>query len=594
MSAVDSSFILGSVPKQLVDGKAPLAVRVNGLDFAVHADGGFIAFVPLQSGEFVFDIAVHKQSDLKSHPVVPPVPLAEKQISVLVPELPSVLSPDTLRIVAEYQPPRGDLVLLPGDLIEVSFIGTTGASAWFAIPGVVDSVAMAETPPRSQLDWGEAVFGAGATGDTPLTSGVFSGFYSVSDGSRTDSVRIQYFLASDSAKYVDTIQAEDPRDGIVMRESSYSVTLNPRDYPFTVRFKDSMLVIRHAPTKGYLSTFQPRGVQALVIGAEAEWYKIRLSETQTGWVNSAQVERLPYGILPPRSEITSIRYYSYPESLVVVFPTSGLHPYHVSEDDRRTLRIQLFGVLSNTDWIRYDLSDSLIDLASWAQPERNLYELTLRLRQDIWGYDCYYVGSSFYVKLIRPPVNRRTLRGMTIVLDPGHSEDPGSIGPTGYTEAEANLALSLAVRELLMARGAEVVMTRPDMRHVPLMERPVIAKLHNADLYVSIHNNALPDGVNPFANFGVSTFYYHPHSLDLARAIQTQMVAITKLPDHGLYHGNLAVIRPPQYPAVLVECAFMILPEHEAMLRTRRFRNRVARAITTGIENFLQGYNNGR
>jgi len=111
---------------------------------------------------------------------------------------------------------------------------------------------------------------------------------------------------------------------------------------------------------------------------------------------------------------------------------------------------------------------------------------------------------------------------------------------------------------------------------------------------VSIHNNALPDGVNPFTNNGVSTYYYHPHSIELARSIQSEMIKATGLPDHGLFYGNLAVNRPTQYPAVLVECAFMMIPEQEAMLKTDRFRRKVAWAIVNGIAEFLKGYDDGR
>jgi len=71
------------------------------------------------------------------------------------------------------------------------------------------------------------------------------------------------------------------------------------------------------------------------------------------------------------------------------------------------------------------------------------------------------------------------------------------------------------------------------------------------------------------------------------------MLKATGLPDHGLYHGNLAVNRPTQYPAVLVECAFMIIPQQEAMLKTDKFRKKVAKAITKGIKNFLKEYNHG-
>ena len=62
----------------------------------------------------------------------------------------------------------------------------------------------------------------------------------------------------------------------------------------------------------------------------------------------------------------------------------------------------------------------------------------------------------------------------------------------------------------------------------------------------------------------------------------------------GFFHGNLAVNRPTQYPAVLVECAFMILPEQEALLKTGKFRKKVAKGIARGIEHFLKEYNHGK
>jgi len=68
------------------------------------------------------------------------------------------------------------------------------------------------------------------------------------------------------------------------------------------------------------------------------------------------------------------------------------------------------------------------------------------------------------------------------------------------------------------------------------------------------------------------------------------LLRATKLPDYGLYHGNLAVNRPTQYPAVLVECAFMIIPEQEALLKRDDFQDDIAKAITEGIKEFLEGY----
>jgi hypothetical protein len=179
------------------------------------------------------------------------------------------------------------------------------------------------------------------------------------------------------------------QSGAVEKPSSYRVSFNNPSYPFTVRFVDSVQIVRHGPRKGYLSIFQPEGVEALVVSAEGDWYRLQLSQTQFGWVARQSVQVLVKGILPPHSYLTSIRTHATADHVRVEFPLAGKHPFRVIEDNRRTIRVQLFGVTTDTDWIRYDFSDSLIDLATWSQPEPGLYELKLQLTSDIWGYDSY-------------------------------------------------------------------------------------------------------------------------------------------------------------------------------------------------------------
>lgn len=587
----------------------------------MHPDGGFLSFQQVRPGAFTFQLDAYLRSsdgkrlhrrfatrarqsdetDIVSHET--------DSVHVYVSSPLKTLSCDSLVIAGEYHAPTGDLALSEGDVLPVMFHGTPGCMAWFAIPGVVDSVPMSEAPSDSTADAVSSVFAHDHASDSVSIRGIYSGYYEVPATVKAESVRVQYFLtAPPPVDYIRSLLWKRPVAGKpgatavivpktslrVQRESSYTLTLNSSSYPVTVRFTDSVQIVRYAPQKGYLSIFQPRGVEALAVGAEGDWFKIQLSTTQVGWVGKSSVVALPRGILPPKSYPSLLRVTGAKDRVTVTCPLSGRHPFRVIEEDSRTLRVQLFGVTGNTDWIRYDSRDSLVQLITWSQPEEGVYEISVHLTGDIWGYDTYYDGTVFCLQLNKPPTNVHRLAGKTIVLDPGHSQDPGAIGPTGYTEAEANLAIALSLRKELEKRGARVVMTRDDDRHVPLYDRPVIAKQHDADLFVSLHNNALPDGVNPFVNNGTSAYYYHPHSVELARRIHTEMLKATRLPDHGLYHGNLAVARPTQYPAVLVECAFMMIPEQEAMLKTDAFRRKVAVAIRRGIESLLKGYADAR
>jgi len=604
VTAVDSTFIFGN----LLGGVDPddCLLVINNEEVRIHSDGGWLAFLPVTPGDFVFDVRLFNRDNRLKEPGAAP-PIAAIHVPVRIPEPIRTLPCYLPQIAGDYRPPRGDIVLASGDRLHVMFRGTPGLQAWFSIPDLVDSVPMTETAPHNQPYWGESVFGAGAVPDSVKVGGIYSGFFAVTDTvSALDKPVVYHLVHADIASVVvqllqnpfspnliEWLRWLHPK-GEVSLESSYLVSMNLPAYPFAVRFTDSVQIIRHGPRKGYFSIFQPEGVTALAVGAEGEWYKVRLSATQYAWVNLNSVEPLEKGILPPKSYLTSIRTYGSNDDLVVEFPLAGKHPFRIVEDDKRTIRIQLFGVTGDTDWIRYDFSDPLVNIATWSQPEPDLYELTVTTNEDIWGYDAYYVGNTFYFQLNKPPSDVRWIKGKRIVIDPGHSADPGAIGPTGLTEAEANLGIALVVAKILRTGGAEVILTRDDDSDIPLYDRPAIAKAHDADLFVSIHNNALPDGVNPFTNNGVSTYYYHPHSIELARSIQSEMIKATGLPDHGLFYGNLAVNRPTQYPAVLVECAFMMIPEQEAMLKTDRFRRKVAWAIVRGISGFLKGYDDGR
>lgn len=86
-------------------------------------------------------------------------------------------------------------------------------------------------------------------------------------------------------------------------------------------------------------------------------------------------------------------------------------------------------------------------------------------------------------------------RPLVVVLDPGHGGiDPGAEAD-GVVEADLVLTFALELRELLLRSGGfEVVLTREDDRFVPLETRVTIARHAGADVFLSLHADALAQG----------------------------------------------------------------------------------------------------
>jgi N-acetylmuramoyl-L-alanine amidase len=204
-------------------------------------------------------------------------------------------------------------------------------------------------------------------------------------------------------------------------------------------------------------------------------------------------------------------------------------------------------------------------------------------------------ASRLVLRVRRPPVvdPSAPLKGHVIVVDPGHPPI-GATGPTGLWEPVATLAVGLILQQELTARGATVVMTRTTPDPVALEDRPAMARRANGELLVSIHLNALPDGMNPFTSHGTGTYFFQPHSISLARDVQAGMLSHMGLRDRGIFYENFALVRPTWMPAVLCEGAFIIMPDQEAALRTPEFQRAYALGLADGIEAFFRSLGHGR
>jgi N-acetylmuramoyl-L-alanine amidase len=115
------------------------------------------------------------------------------------------------------------------------------------------------------------------------------------------------------------------------------------------------------------------------------------------------------------------------------------------------------------------------------------------------------------------------------------------------------------------------------------------AERADADLLVSIHANALPDGVNPFSNNGTSVYYFQARSVELARALDRALVRRFGFRDLGIGRADLALARPTWMPSALCEGLFLMLPDQEAVLASEDGQWQYARGVLQGIEEFLRG-----
>ena len=184
-----------------------------------------------------------------------------------------------------------------------------------------------------------------------------------------------------------------------------------------------------------------------------------------------------------------------------------------------------------------------------------------------------------------PRVGRRT-----VVIDPGHGgRDPGAVGIGGLRETDVVLDISLEVARILRQQGANVHLTRQSERTLDLAPRVNFAENRRADVFVSIHANAISLS-RPDVN-GLETYHAPGARLGsrLARTIHNQMLRTFNMRDRGVKAARFYVIRRTSMPSVLVETGFVTGNEDHRRLRNPAWRKQMAAAIARGILLFLSG-----
>lgn len=280
-------------------------------------------------------------------------------------------------------------------------------------------------------------------------------------------------------------------------------------------------------------------------------------------------------------------------------------------------------------------------------------QVTLLLTREIdkplieYMQDTKTVIVALRIKKVVPPVKKivpirsgAAKRGLIIVIDPGHGgKDPGAIGASGVREKDVVLRIALGLREKLKnTKNIKIYMTRDTDVFIPLADRTKFANRKKANLFISIHADAIsgdkkrkksikgykiyflsqakneedklvamrenavikleerPQNYSALQNVLIEMAgnEYLRESQDLCILLEQKFEGalskkITKL-HRGIGQANFWVLNGAYMPSILIETGFLSHPLEEKMLNTKSFQTDMAAAICSAVVSFTEKY----
>ena len=230
-------------------------------------------------------------------------------------------------------------------------------------------------------------------------------------------------------------------------------------------------------------------------------------------------------------------------------------------------------------------------------------------------------------------------KSFTLVIDPGHGgHDAGAIGAFSK-EKNINLNVALAFGRFVEnnCSNVKVIYTRKTDVFIPLHQRADIANRNKADLFISIHTNALPKGAKATGletytlgmhrasdNFDVAKREnsviliekdYKQHyegfdpsssesyimfeflqdknmaqSVELAKMVQKRTCAAAARPNKGVKQAGFLVLRETSMPSCLIELGFISTPSEEQFLNSDEGVANMGRGIYQAFCDYLSKY----
>lgn len=184
-----------------------------------------------------------------------------------------------------------------------------------------------------------------------------------------------------------------------------------------------------------------------------------------------------------------------------------------------------------------------------------------------------------------PKTPRVSKRRVIVIIDPGHGgKDPGAVGIGGLQEKNVILPISLQVAALLEKQGVQAAMTRNNDQFLDLAQRVAKAKGVNADLFVSIHANAV---ANRSHVNGLETYFFSSGQ-PLAQTAHNSILQSINVRDRGVRRARFYVLRKSSMPSILVEVGYVTGVEDSPRLATPAYQSQLAAAIAHGILQYIE------
>lgn len=177
-----------------------------------------------------------------------------------------------------------------------------------------------------------------------------------------------------------------------------------------------------------------------------------------------------------------------------------------------------------------------------------------------------------------------TLKGVTIVIDPGHGgNDRGTTGVRGTEEKDINLKTVELLKSKLRSAGAEVILTRESDVYVDLRKRVSISHQYTADAFISIHYDATEDS----SISGFTTYYTNEYQRELAEYVHAGLSEKVTIRDRGVQPGNYLVTRENKQNAILIELGYLSNASEESIITTDYYREQATLGIYEGLLNYF-------